>query len=48
MNAMIQMKRFGHRVHVAGAHMARSEGLHKLERLFVSDRFWAAIAVVLL
>ena len=48
MKTVMQMKRFGHQVHMAGVHMAHSERLHKFEKLFVSGRFWLIVAISVL
>ena len=48
MNVMMQMRKFGHQVHIMGAHTVHSERVHKFEKLLASERFWAVFAATVL
>ena len=48
MNAMMQMRRFGHQMHMMGMHATHSERLLKFEKLLASERFWVIFAVTML
>ena len=48
MNAMMQMRKFSHQVHMMGVCAAHSERLHKIEKLLISERFWVIFAITML